>query len=168
MTQTTRFFRICLLSLTIHLSLCPTAWTKDLQGRFGVGYNAEFGSIASGDNVPGISLKYALARDLALEAILSATTAAGGSSVKGLKLFKNVFYETNLNFYFMLGGAYVSTPIASGIQGLGGLGAEFFVPGVESLGFSVETGGSFDNLTGSYALRTIGVSFIDAGVHFYF
>ena len=42
------------------------------------------------------------------------------------------------------------------------------MPGVESLGLTVETGASFGNLSGSFVLRTMGVSFLDAGIHFYF
>ena len=56
----------------------------------------------------------------------------------------------------------------SGIELMTGFGTEFFIPGIESLGFAVETGGTFDNLTGSFILRTLGVSFLDAGIHFYF
>jgi hypothetical protein len=55
-----------------------------------------------------------------------------------------------------------------GVDLIAGFGAEFFVPGVESLGFAIETGASFDNGSGSYALKTLGVSFLDAGIHFYF
>lgn len=52
---------------------------------------------------------------------------------------------------------------------MGTLGAEFFIPGLESVGFSFETGGALHNLSnGSMSFRTVGVSFIDAGMHFYF
>ena len=47
-------------------------------------------------------------------------------------------------------------------------GVEAFIPGIESLGFSMETGASFNNLSGSYAVQTMGVSFLNAGMHFYF
>ena len=37
------------------------------------------------------------------------------------------------------------------------------------LGFAVETGALFENVsTGSFVLKTLGVSFLDAGIHFYF
>jgi hypothetical protein len=39
---------------------------------------------------------------------------------------------------------------------------------LESLGFAMETGASLDNLSGSFALKTLGVSFLNAGIHFYF
>jgi hypothetical protein len=32
----------------------------------------------------------------------------------------------------------------------------------------METGASFHNLTGTFVLRTMGISFLNAGIHFYF
>ena len=55
-----------------------------------------------------------------------------------------------------------------GIEFLMGVGVEFFIPGLESLGLSMETGATFDNGNGNYAIKTLGVSFLDAGIHFYF
>lgn len=141
---------------------------RDLQGRLGLGYNSEFANASSTNGVPGISLKYGMTRDLGVEGIVGVATTKPSNSVTAIKFFKNIFFETNLNFYFMLGGGIVSGNDHNGGQFLGGFGAEFFIPGVESLGMSMETGGSFDNLSGTYALKTLGVSFINAGIHFYF
>ena len=115
-----------------------------------------------------MSAKYAFTKDIAGELIVGLSTASPVNSVDAVKFFKNVFLETNLNFYFMLGGGLVSANSHSGAEFLAGLGLEFFIPGLESLGFAVETGGSFDNVSGSFALKTLGVSFLDAGIHFYF
>ena len=68
----------------------------------------------------------------------------------------------------MLGFATLAAQSKAGIQFLGGFGAEFFIPGLESIGFAMETGASMDSLSGSFAIRTLGVSFLDAGIHFYF
>jgi hypothetical protein len=68
----------------------------------------------------------------------------------------------------MLGGGILGVDRRTASQFIGGVGTEFFIPGLESLGFSMETGGSFDNATGSFALKTLGVSFLNAGMHFYF
>jgi hypothetical protein len=146
----------------------PLAHAKDLQGRLGLGYNAQFVNTLIDQRVPGVSIKYGLTRDLAAEGVVGIATTSPANTVTGIKFFKNVFYETNLNFYFMLGGAILSARGRGGVEFLGGFGVEFFIPGIESLGFSVETGGSFDNLNGSFVLRTLGVSFLDAGIHFYF
>jgi hypothetical protein len=146
----------------------PNASARDMQGRLGLGYNAQFSNINMTNGVPGISIKYALTRDVSFEGIIGITTASPGNTVTAVKLMRNLFLETNLNFYTMLGGGILSAENRSGVEFLGGFGAEFFIPGVESLGFSMETGGSFTNISGSFALQTIGASFLNAGIHFYF
>ena len=149
-------------------ALTPLAHAKELQGRLGLGYNSQFANSSTTQRVPGVSLKYGLTRDIGIAGILGVATSSPSNTVTGIKFFKNMFYETNLNFYFMLGAALLNANSRSGAHFLGGFGAEFFVPGVESLGFSVEVGGSFTNITGSFVLQTLGVSFLDAGIHFYF
>ncbi|OFZ21727.1 MAG: hypothetical protein A2X94_15685 [Bdellovibrionales bacterium GWB1_55_8] len=144
------------------------ALAKDLQGRLGLGYNSQFANATAENGVPGISLKYGLTRDLAAAAVLGMTTASPSNSVTAVKFFKNLFYETNLNFYFTTGAGILSGGGKSGVEFLGAFGAEFFIPGIESLGFSFETGGSLDNLGDGFALKTHGASFLDAGIHFYF
>ena len=157
------------LALSLGLGLVNPAWARDLQGRLGVGYNSEFANSVVASPLPGFSIKYALSRDLALEAVVGSKTSSPTNTVTAAKLFKNLFLETNLNFYAALGGALVGANSKTGAEFLGVLGAEFFIPGVESLGFSFETGGSLHNLTNnSFSFRTLGVSFLDAGMHFYF
>lgn len=155
-------------ALAIVLAGTSPAQAKELQGRLGLGYNSQFANSTSADRVPGISFKYGLTRDIAVAGILGISTGSPSNTVTGIKFFKNLFYETNLNFYFLLGAALLNANSRSGAEFLGGFGAEFFIPGIESLGFSVETGGSFSNISGSFVLKTMGVSFLDAGIHFYF
>jgi len=162
--------RIAKQAVLIFLLSLPLAHARDMHGRFGVGYNGQFSNNSSTilGGVPGLSIKYGLTRDIAAAAIVGASTASPTNFVGGAKFFKNIFFETNLNFYFMLGGAVVAANSETGADFLGGLGTEFFIPGLESLGFSVETGVSFSNITGSFILKTMGVSFLEAGIHFYF
>lgn len=161
--------RCASLGVVFGFLLLPSgSWARDLQGRLGLGFNSEFANYAYENRVPGVSLKYALTRDLAAEGIVGIATTNPGNMVTAIKFFKNLFFETNLNFYFMLGGGIISGNQRSGAEFLGGFGAEFFIPGIESLGLSMETGGTFDNLSGSFALKTLGVSFLNAGMHFYF
>ncbi len=155
------------LGLSISLVGAPVE-ARDMQGRLGLGYNSQFSNAAQTNGVPGISLKYAFTRDIAAEAIAGVATSSPGNSVTAVKFSKNLFYETNLNFYAMLGGGLVSGGSNTGAECQGGFGAEFFIPGIESLGFAMETGASFGNITGSFVLKTIGVSFLNAGIHFYF
>jgi hypothetical protein len=145
------------------------ACAKDLQGRLGLGYNSEFASSQSATaGTPAVSLKYALTRDIAQSLVFGMKSGTPSSSTLATKFFKNIFFETNLNFYFTAGLGILSAAGQSGMEILGGFGAEFFIPGIESLGFSVETGGSYNTLGSSSTLRTIGFSFRDAGIHFYF
>ena len=142
---------------------------RDLHGRVGLGYNSEWANShpQTLGGVPGISLKWGLSKAIALGLVFGITTSTPSNSVTALKFFNNVFYETNLNFYFFLGGGLVSGSGTSGAEFISGFGTEFFIPGLESLGFSMEFGASFNNLSGSFALRTLGVGLFNAGIHFY-
>ena len=146
----------------------PAAHARELTGRLGLGYNGQFANTNVSGGVPAIALKYGFSRDIAAEAIVAASTTSPSNSAFGVKFFKNLFFETNLNFYFMLGGGLVTGGGSSGAQFMSGFGTEFFIPGLESVGWSMELGGSFDNLSGSFALKTMGVSFLNAGMRFYF
>jgi hypothetical protein len=156
--------------VTILAAFSPAlAEAKDMHGKLGLGYNGEFENSNLTGGVPGVSIKYGITRDIATELVVGVATTTPSNSVVGVKFFKNLFYETNLNFYFFLGGGILSGVGRTGAQFLGGFGTEFFIPGIESLGFSVETGGSFENVSsGNFVLRTLGVDFLSAGIHFYF
>ncbi len=141
---------------------------RELHGRLGVGFNSEFANSSLAGGVPGVSLKYGLTRDIGFEVIAGVATSSPTNSVTAVKLAKHLFMETNLNFSFFLGGGILSGGGNSGAEFMGGFGAEFFIPGIESLGFSTDVGASFDNLSGSFVVKTLGVSFLNAGIHFYF
>ena len=168
--QTNKLARsVCFLTaILISLLTHSLSYARDLQGRFGLGYNAEFANIYALNGVPGISVKYGLTRDIAFEGVFGISTASPTNSVTAVKFFKNLFFETNLNFYFMAGGGFLSAEKRSGNEFLAGFGAEFFIPGIESLGFGMESGASMDSLSGSFAIKTLGISFLNAGIHFYF
>ncbi len=146
----------------------PDASARDLHGRFGLGYNSEFSNFKSENGIPGISVKYGFTRDFTGEVITGIGTTTPTNYVYAVKFHKNIFYETNLNFYFFLGGGLVGASTKSGAEFLTGFGVEFFIPGIESVGLSMETGGSMNNLSGSFVFQTMGVSFLNAGMHFYF
>ena len=151
------------------MMLSPAAHSRELQGRLGLGYNNEFVNQTSyAGGVPAISIKYGLTRDIGLEGVFGLNTTSPTNSVTAVKFFKNIFYETNLNFYFTIGAGILSANNTTGAEFLGGFGAEFFIPGIESLGFAMETGAELDNLSGTFGFRTLGFSFLNAGIHFYF
>lgn len=164
-----RYFLIAISFLGMGLSVPPLASARELQGRLGLGYNAQFiDPSTSGLRVPGISIKLGISRGLGVEFVEGIITSSSVTNVTGLKAFQNIFFEQYLNFYFMVGAAITTVKGNSGFAALTGFGSEFFIPGLESLGLSVETGIAYDNSGGSYALRTMGISFLDAGIHFYF
>lgn len=144
---------------------------KELVGRVGLGYNAQFANTSMTNGVPAISVKYGIAPRAMIEAVGGFYSGSSGSGVAALKYLQTIHAENYANFYFLLGGGYVSANSRSGTEWLGGLGGEFFIPGVDSVGLSFEAGMSLENLTsssGSFVLKTLGISFIHAGMHFYF
>ena len=150
------------------LGLSGETQARELHGRFGLGYNGQFANTSQTNGVPGISVKYGLSRDLALGVVFGINTSAPNNSVIALKFYKNIFMETALNFYFFLGGGLLKANNQSATEFISGFGAEFFIPGIESLGFSTETGVSLNNISGSFGIQTLGISFLKAGIHFYF
>ena len=78
---------------------CVSGHARDLQGRLGLGYNSEFANFTAVNGVPGISIKYGFSREIGTELIFGTATTSPGNTVAAVKFFKNLFYETNLNFY---------------------------------------------------------------------
>lgn len=159
---------LAVLFLFVTLLVADKSFARDMQGRFGLGYNGQWANATAMNGVPGISVKYSFTRDIATELVGGVATSAPSNSVVGLKFFKNIFFENNLNFYFMVGAGLLSGGGLVAAQFLTGFGAEFFIPGIESLGLAIETGASLDNLSGGFIVKTMGVNFLNAGIHFYF
>lgn len=156
--------------LFAHLFSGSTAHSKELFGRIGLGYNAQFAQTSTSNGVPGISIKYGLNPRTMIEAIGGYYSGTNGTGVAALKFMQTLHSESYANFYFLFGGGLVSAGTVSGVEFLGGFGAEFFIPGVDSIGISFEAGLDFENITstsGSLVLKTYGASFINAGMHFY-
>jgi hypothetical protein len=148
----------------------PPAEGKELFGRMGLGYNAQFASTQPTDGIPGISLKYGLAPGDAIELIAGFYSGSSGSGVFAGKFMHTLLPGSYANLYFLAGAGYVQKK-RSGFEFLGGVGAEFFIPGVDSVGISFETGMSAENVTpetSSFVLKTFGASFLNAGMHYYF
>ena len=140
-----------------------------MHGRLGVGYNGQFAATSQTNGVPAISVRYGLTSRLQMEAVGGFYSGSNGTGVAALKLMQTLLPETYMNFYFVAGGGLVSASSKSGTEWIGGVGTEFFIPGIESIGFAFETGLSIENLTSSsFVLKTFGLSFINVGMHFYF
>lgn len=140
---------------------------KNLKGRLGVGFTNQIATTADG-TIPAISGKYYLSKYTAASLAVGFDTRSGASTTAiGAKLYRNLFLESNLAFYTGGGAALVSRN-GSKFQFSVFLGSEFFFAQLPSLGLSFEVGLRGDKTTGSFALRTIGDSFLSAGMHFYF
>lgn len=139
---------------------------KVLRGRLGLGFTNQI-AVVGDRTLPALSSKYYLDKGTAVGLGVGFDTRSGDSKTAlGLKLFKNIFTESNMIFYMGLGFAYVNH-LGSKFQGSGFLGGEFFFDKLPSLGLSFEAGVRGDSTTGSFAVRTTGDSFLTAGMHFY-
>jgi hypothetical protein len=177
-------FRIALLILNLlvpitgfGLAFEHEAEARDLHGRFGLGYNSQFANANPTFEpfaAPALSFKYGATKNFHMQLIAGATTSNPVNAVVGAKFYGVIFNEPNMNFYGMFGGAFVAGGTTAsgsrlGFDVLAGFGAEFFIPGVDSLGFSFETGARVENVTsGTVTVATMGVNILSAGVHFYF
>ena len=164
-----RILKSCLLAFCL-CAIHPThtAQARELFGRTGLGYNAQFGQTSTTDGIPGVSIKYGLNPRTMIELVGGYLSGTNSSGVAALKWMQTLHSESYANFYFLFGGGFVSIPTQSGSEFTLGLGAEFFIPGLESVGISFETGMALDSYSSaSTVLKTFGASFIHAGMHFY-
>ena len=149
--------------------IAPTqAEAKDLSNRLGVGYKNQFGS-----DVPAVAMQYYPGADLGVSATLGVDTQKNSSRFGFLaKLHRIIFQEDNLNFYMGAGAGILSTETSgvsdSGFELMGFGGAEFFLAGLENLGFSFEAGTAVTSLASGVRFRTFGDSPLRAGITFYF
>ena len=154
--------------------LASTVQAKDLNHRLGVGYANQMSV-----NAPSLQGKYWVSPELGFSADFGIQTG-GDDSAFGLlvKAYKVIFPEENLNFYMGGGAGLISQKISvansgsgtndSGFELMTFVGAEFFLPGLESLAFSFEAGVGVVSIRSDSEFRTIGHSPLNAGMVFYF
>jgi hypothetical protein len=147
------------------------AQAKDLTNRLGIGYRDQF---ATAGSLPGIAAQYYPTSDIGLAAVLGVDTQPSQSKF-GFMVRANriIFMEDNMNFYMGAAAGLISDqqPGASNNSGFqidGFAGAEFFLTGLDSLGFSFETGAGISSLSNGVRFRTFGDFPTRAGVTFYF
>lgn len=138
----------------------------DRRGRLGVGFTNQLKV-----NVPAISFKLQRSRSFAFGGAVGLNTDdKDGGMAAGLKFYKNLFDEPQLNFYAAGYGGILkekkNSISKSGMQFDLTLGSEFNFAGLQSLAFNVEFGISF-NKVDDFVIETVGHNFIIAGVHFY-
>ncbi len=150
------------------LLAAPRASAKELTNRLGIGYKNQFST-----DLPSLAVQYYPINDLGLSAALGVDTQQGASKFGfQVKVYRIIFSEDNLNFYMGAGAGIVSQEnngtSQSGFELSGVGGAEFFLTGLDNLGFSFEAGAGITSLSSGVRFRTIGDSPLRAGVIFYF
>ena len=158
------------LLLLAPLAMPGVAQAKDLRNRVAVGANAHLGSI------PALSVRYGLPTpdpainvQLEVSAGFSAYGDLGSQAVAGGRLLYGVVAEDNMNL-FLGAGAGVLSQTASGatdtavrVQPV--MGADFFLFGLENLGFTAEWGLNIDLGSSSGAATSAALG---GGVHYWF
>ncbi|MCB9026410.1 MAG: organic solvent tolerance protein [Bdellovibrionaceae bacterium] len=147
---------------------------KDLTNRLGVGYANQFS-----EDMPSLAVRYYPNPQLGLTAALGVDTGDDGTAAPSkfgfmVRIFKIIFIEDNMNFYMGTGAGLLSREdlstkeTDSGFELTGFAGGEFFFPGLDSLGFSFETGVGVTSISSDVRFRTIGDHPLRAGITFYF
>ncbi len=139
----------------------------DLSNRLGVGLTQQYKN-----NLSAISLKVQKSNAYAFGATLGLSTSERhGGYTAGLKIYRIIFQEPNLNFFSGFGVALISEKInyqaSSGYQADVTLGSEFHLKGIESIGFSFEFGLSMSKIHDDAVFETSGHNLIQAAIHFY-
>lgn len=148
------------------LLAAPSAQAKDLRERVGVGANAHLGS------VPALSVRYGLptgnpAVNIQAEAVAGFWAQSGQAArvTAGGRVLYGVVAEDNMNLFLGAGAAAdtVGNQVNARLQPV--MGADFFLFGLENLGFTAEWGVNIDlgATSGASTTATLG-----GGVHYWF
>lgn len=153
------------LALSI-LTVSLPSYSYDKVNRLGLGMTNQLKN-----DFPALSFKIQKNRSFAFGGMfgLSSNPDKGGYGV-GLKVYRNIFDEPQLNFYFAGMGALLSNKENrtnyTGFQFDLSLGSEFHFTGLQSLSFSFEFGASAYKKK-DFVFETLGNSFIVSAIHFY-
>ncbi len=140
----------------------------DRSGRLGIGASHQFKN-----GVPALSFKLQQSPVFAVGGLLGYRDGGAQSDGHGLgvKFYRRLFEESQLNFY---AACLVVWPFKQGPSGGTDqfqldftLGSEFHFAGLESLGFSLEFGLSAHKTADGLAIQTAGDKFLASSVHFY-
>ncbi|MFA6235762.1 MAG: hypothetical protein WC635_00435 [Bacteriovorax sp.] len=154
------------IALLTCICLVPETQAYDKMNRLGIGMSNQLKN-----DFPALSFKLQKNRSFAFGGLMGLSTDKndGGYGV-GMKVYRNIFDEPQLNFYLAGMGALLNNKIAqssySGFQFDLSLGSEFHFSGLNSIGFSFEFGVSAHK-TKDFVLQTLGNNFIVSAVHFY-
>ncbi|KYG64121.1 organic solvent tolerance protein [Bdellovibrio bacteriovorus] len=149
------------------IALCATAEAKDLTNRLGVGIKKN-----TALDLPELAAVYYPVSDIALAGGLGVDTKKDESRFTANAAVRRlIFKEANMNFY--MGGAVglinfeTAGKKESGFELNALFGGEFFLPGLESLGFTFEGGVGIVSAD-EVRFRTLADGPFSAGIIFYF
>ena len=137
-------------------------------GRLGVGMANQLVT-----NTPTLSMKLQRNRSSALGGIFGLDSSSEGSFYAlGLKYYRLIYEEPQLNFYSAFSGAFFTYENTAGDSDAGNqfdgvFGTEFSFQGLESVGFSFEFGMRYYNYEDETHIATTGYNFISSAIHFY-
>lgn len=149
------------------LTFSSMGFAKDLTNRLGVGYRD---TLTTGR--PALAVQYYPTREYGVIGAIGVDTQDQNSSSSfegGVR--RMIFREDNMNF-FMGGTMAMISATTSGVSQSGyelgaHVGGEFFLTGLDSLGFNFQVGVSVAS-TNKVRFRTTADSPITAGIIFYF
>ncbi|MAX66545.1 MAG: hypothetical protein CME66_06385 [Halobacteriovoraceae bacterium] len=154
------------LFISSYSSLCHGS---SLVGRLGIGATNHLES-----KMPAISLKLQRNRSSALGGHFAMDSSSNGLDYAlGIKGYRYIYEEPQLNFYSALAGTYFTytneadDKTEQGYQIDGTFGAEFSFQGLESVGFSFEFGIGLSEYQKETHLKTVGHNMMVSAVHFY-
>ena len=154
-------------SIVLILFFSQLILAKDLASRLGVGIKNN-----TSEDIPAVSVVYYPNHDFGITGGIGIDTKKEQSRfVVNGGVRKILFKENQLNFYF--GGQLGMVNYEGNGEKQNGFelnalfGAEFFLTGLESLGFSFEGGAGISSLK-DVRFRTIADSPVRAGITFYF
>jgi hypothetical protein len=167
MRYSTRFV-VVLAALAGVLGFSTMAQAKDLTSRLGVGYRNSLVTMS----LPSVAAFYYPSPDYSVLGSLGVDTEDNNSKFAfagGVR--RLIFKEDNMNFFGGGQVAMVNQEVLgskdSGYEIAAVVGGEFFLPGLDSLGFNFETGMGITTVKKT-RFRTLGESFLNAGMVFYF
>ena len=150
------------------LLISSSTWGASMVGRLGIGMTNHLVT-----SQKAISLKLQRNRSTAFGGHFAMDSSSDGMGyAMGLKGYKYIYEEPQLNFYSALSGTYFTylneeDDTESGYQVDGVFGTEFSFQGIESVGFSFEFGMSMYQYQEKTHVSTIGHNILAAAVHFY-
>ena len=139
-----------------------------MPGRLGIGMTNQIEN-----NMKALSMRLQRNRSTAIGGHFGLDSSSDGVIYAlGLKGYKYIYVEPQLNFYSALSGGVFnylneSDSLESGYQLEGVFGTEFSFQGLESICFSFEFGLGFSQYRNKTRLKTVGYNALVSAVHFY-